>query len=70
MSENIESIKSAIGMIESVAILKIDALKSENRRLRQTLELIRDHGGCLQDETGMTCTGGWCAEQARRTLEG
>ena len=35
---------------------------------KETLELIRDHGGTTNDE-GLTCNGSWCGEQARRRLE-
>ena len=36
---------------------------------KSTLELIADHGGCTTTDDGLTCTGSWCAEQAKRALE-
>ena len=36
---------------------------------KAALELIRDHGGCTTTDEGLTCTGSWCGEQARRALE-
>ena len=42
----------------------------EIERLRGVLELIRNHGGCTTTDEGLTCTGSWCGEQARRALEG
>ena len=41
---------------------------AEIKRMRETLEFIRDNGGSTTKE-GVSCNGSWCSEQARRTLE-
>ena len=45
-------------------------LERELAVYKSTLELIRDHGGCTTTDEGLTCTGSWCGEQAKRALEG
>jgi len=54
---------------EPLKLAERNGLLAENTRLREILELIRDHGGCTTTGEGLICTGYWCAEQARRTLE-
>ena len=72
MNEVTISVFKAYGAMKEMgelALSNINRLDAEIRRLRQTLELIRDNGGTSYDETGATCGGSWCSEQARRTLE-
>jgi len=59
---------SLIGNSAEEHIERIAQLESDLATARRVLTLIADNGGKTTDE-GVTCSGSWCGEQARRGLE-
>lgn len=43
-------------------------LERESDKYRRVLEMIRDHGGKSDGESGLSMNGSWCAEQANTVL--
>jgi hypothetical protein len=60
----------AAGRSMGRALANYAAAKYERERdeAYAVLRLIANHVGCREDEAGTTCTGSWCAEQARAFL--
>jgi hypothetical protein len=48
---------------------ELAAAIKERDDARAALRLIAENGGCTTEE-GLSCNGSWCAEQARRALDG
>lgn len=55
-----------IGEVNNGQYVRYEDADAKIMRMRDALELIRDNGGKRGE---VDCTGSWCAEQARRTLE-
>lgn len=62
--ETLRDRAAALPPVERAAMLWDECM-----RLRSALNLIAANGGRHNEEIGLSCNGGWCADQARTALE-